>query len=81
MGRMPAVPESSAGPADRAAVTNDYDSFAEAYSAETEANLINGYYARPRSSTWPGTWPAVGFSTSAADLALCSQRCATGAPP
>ncbi|MGH3256152.1 MAG: class I SAM-dependent methyltransferase [Streptosporangiaceae bacterium] len=26
---------------------NDYDSFAEAYSAETEANLINGYYARP----------------------------------
>jgi SAM-dependent methyltransferase len=28
-------------------VPNDYDSFAEAYSAETEANLINGYYARP----------------------------------
>jgi SAM-dependent methyltransferase len=26
---------------------NDYDSFAEAYAAETEANLINGYYARP----------------------------------
>jgi SAM-dependent methyltransferase len=26
---------------------NDYDSFAEEYSAETEANLINGYYARP----------------------------------
>jgi SAM-dependent methyltransferase len=26
---------------------NDYDSFAEAYSAETETNLINGYYARP----------------------------------
>ncbi|MGZ6867965.1 MAG: methyltransferase domain-containing protein, partial [Blastococcus sp.] len=26
---------------------NDYDSFAEAYSAETEANLVNGYYARP----------------------------------
>jgi ubiquinone/menaquinone biosynthesis C-methylase UbiE len=43
---MPAVSESSAGPADRA-VANDYDSFAEAYTAETEANLINGYYARP----------------------------------
>ena len=43
---MPAVPESPAGPADRA-VANDYDSFAEAYEAETEANLINGYYARP----------------------------------
>jgi len=26
---------------------NDYDSFAAAYSAETETNLINGYYARP----------------------------------
>jgi ubiquinone/menaquinone biosynthesis C-methylase UbiE len=28
-------------------VENDYDSFAEAYTAETEANLTNGYYARP----------------------------------
>jgi ubiquinone/menaquinone biosynthesis C-methylase UbiE len=28
-------------------VANDYDSFAEAYTAETEANLINGYYMRP----------------------------------
>ena len=43
---MAPVPESSAGPVDRA-VANDYDSFAEAYTAETEANLINGYYARP----------------------------------
>jgi SAM-dependent methyltransferase len=29
------------------APANDYDSFAEAYAAETEANLINGYYTRP----------------------------------
>ena len=29
------------------AVANDYDSFAEAYTAETEANLINAYYERP----------------------------------
>ena len=43
---MPPVPENSAPPADPA-VANDYDSFAEAYSAETEANLVNGYYARP----------------------------------
>ncbi|MGZ6339527.1 MAG: SAM-dependent methyltransferase, partial [Candidatus Limnocylindrales bacterium] len=43
---MPPVPEGSAGATNRAAV-NDYDSFAEAYSAETEANLVNGYYARP----------------------------------
>jgi SAM-dependent methyltransferase len=46
MNRMPPVPENSAPPADPA-VANDYDSFAEAYSAEAEANLINGYYARP----------------------------------
>ena len=35
---MPPVPENSAPPADPA-VANDYDSFAEAYWAETEANL------------------------------------------
>ena len=38
---MPAVPDSSAGPANQS-VANDYDSFADAYTAETEANLING---------------------------------------
>jgi 2-polyprenyl-3-methyl-5-hydroxy-6-metoxy-1,4-benzoquinol methylase len=54
MDRMPPVPESSAGPdfngeEDGRAVVraNDNDSFAEAYTAETEANLINGYYTRP----------------------------------
>src|SRR6202046_5691812 len=36
----------SADPADLSEI-NDYDSFAEAYAAETEANLINGYYTRP----------------------------------
>ena len=43
---MPSDLEHSAGPAERA-VVNDYDSFAEAYAAETESNLINGYYVRP----------------------------------
>jgi SAM-dependent methyltransferase len=43
---MPPVSENSA-PHEDPAVANDYDSFAEAYSAETEANLINAYYARP----------------------------------
>jgi predicted TPR repeat methyltransferase len=38
--------EHSPGPADQA-VANAYDSFAEAYAAETESNLINGYYTRP----------------------------------
>lgn len=28
-------------------VVNDYDSFAEAYSAENETSLVNAYYARP----------------------------------
>jgi SAM-dependent methyltransferase len=38
--------EHSSGPAGQA-VANDYDSFAEAYAAETESNLLNGYYTRP----------------------------------
>ena len=28
-------------------MVNDYDSFAEAYVAESESNLVNAYYARP----------------------------------
>src|SRR6516162_8357800 len=46
MDRMPAVPETSAGPADPV-VANDYDSFAGAYCAENEASLLNAYYERP----------------------------------
>ena len=38
--------EHSSGPAGPTAA-NDYDGFAEAYAAETESNLINGYYTRP----------------------------------
>jgi len=44
---------SSTGPTSPSAVmvdppkVNAYDSFAEAYTAENEANLINGYYQRP----------------------------------
>ena len=46
MDSVPPAPDGSAAPVGDA-VANDYDSFAEAYSAETEANLFNGYYARP----------------------------------
>jgi SAM-dependent methyltransferase len=46
MNRMPPVSGNSA-PHSGPDVANDYDSFAEAYSAGTEANLINAYYARP----------------------------------
>ena len=42
---MPPVPETPARPADP--VSNDYDSFAAAYSAENEASLLNAYYERP----------------------------------
>jgi ubiquinone/menaquinone biosynthesis C-methylase UbiE len=55
MGRMSSVPEGPAGPdfstriveEDARRVVNDYDSFAEAYTALNESSLINGYYCRP----------------------------------
>lgn len=46
MERVTDVPESFAQSADPAQV-NDYDSFAGAYSAENENNLVNAYYERP----------------------------------
>ena len=59
---------------------NDYDSFAEAYSAENEASLINAYYERPAMLALAGDVAGRGSSTPAAAPALCSRRCATGAP-
>ena len=50
MERVSDVPESlapSAEPAGAVAGVNDYDSFAEAYAAENENNLVNAYYERP----------------------------------
>ncbi len=46
MERITDVPDSSARSAYRDQV-NDYDSFAEAYSAENENSLANAYYERP----------------------------------
>lgn len=43
---MAPVPENSALPADPA-LANDYDGFAEAYTAENETSLMNAYYERP----------------------------------
>ncbi|MEU3987700.1 methyltransferase domain-containing protein [Streptomyces platensis] len=40
------TPETLARPAEPAR-GNDYDSFAEAYAADNENNLLNGYYERP----------------------------------
>lgn len=47
------VPEALAQPAEPVRV-NDYDSFAEAYSAETANNLVNAYYERPAMLTLAG---------------------------
>lgn len=46
MDRITAIPENFAHPAD-SAETTDYDSFAEAYSADNEHSLMNAYYERP----------------------------------
>jgi fido (protein-threonine AMPylation protein) len=43
---MSTVTSGSAEPAGQAAA-NDYDSFAEAYSAANEVSLLNAYYERP----------------------------------
>ncbi|OAH13795.1 class I SAM-dependent methyltransferase [Streptomyces jeddahensis] len=53
MERVTDVTESFAQSADRDQV-NDYDSFAEAYSAENENNLVNAYYERPAMLTLAG---------------------------
>ncbi|MEV1176515.1 class I SAM-dependent methyltransferase [Nonomuraea sp. NPDC049784] len=44
--RRPAWASTTTQPADPAQA-NDYDSFAEAYSAENENNIMNAYYERP----------------------------------
>ena len=59
---------------------NDYDSFAGAYAASNENNLVNAYYERPAMLALAGDVAAGGFSTLAAALARCWRRCATGAP-
>jgi SAM-dependent methyltransferase len=46
MDRATGAHDSGAQPADQPRV-NDYDSFAEAYSAKNENNLVNAYYERP----------------------------------
>lgn len=65
MERLTDVPESFAQP-EGPAQENDYDSFAEAYSAENENNLVNAYYARPAMLALAGDVAAVGSWTPAA---------------
>ncbi|WP_328907500.1 methyltransferase domain-containing protein [Streptomyces sp. NBC_00234] len=53
MERVTDVPETLTQPADTAQV-NDYDSFAEAYSADNEKNILNAYYERPAMTALAG---------------------------
>ena len=70
--------EEDAPPADAASV-NDYDSFAAAYSAESDAGIINAYYERPAILALAGD-VAGGSSTPAAAPGPSPRRCAAGAP-
>ena len=75
---MAPAPENSAGPADKP-VTNDYDSFAEAYAAETESNLINGYYTRPAILDLAGDVAGRRILDVGCGARPCGRRCASGA--
>jgi SAM-dependent methyltransferase len=46
MGRMTPIPDDHAAPVDPVRA-NDYDAFAEAYTAENESSLYNAHYERP----------------------------------
>jgi len=54
MDRMPPVPDNRALPADPPRA-NDYDSFAEAYTAESDVGIQNAYYERPAILALAGT--------------------------
>jgi SAM-dependent methyltransferase len=69
MERVTDVPENLAEPAEPAQV-NDYDSFAEAYSAETENNLVNAYYERPA---------MIALAGDVADRRILDAGCGSGA--
>jgi len=81
-GRMPPVPESPAGPdfsarvieddGRPAASANNYDSFAEAYTAETEANLIIG--AQLYGSTCASCGKTTGTSRSVTRRSRVGQK-------
>ena len=59
---------------------NDYDSFAEGYSASNETSFVHAYYERPAMLALAGDVTGGGSSTLAAALVPCPRRCATGAP-
>lgn len=73
------MPGSLAQPADPARA-NDYDSFAEAYAAETENNLVNAYYARPAMLALAGDVAGRRILDAGCGPAPCPPHCATAVP-
>ena len=69
----------SADPADLPGV-NDYDSFAEAYAASNENNLVNAYYERPAMLALAGDVAGRRILDAGCGQGPCWLRCATGAP-
>ena len=77
MERLPDTPESFAQSADRDQV-NDYDSFAEAYAAGSENNLVNAHYERPAMLALAGHVAGrrildAGCGSGALSAALCDR--------
>jgi ubiquinone/menaquinone biosynthesis C-methylase UbiE len=80
MERMPPITGSSAEPAGQG-TANDYDSFAEEYSAGNEVSLFNAYYERPATLALAGDVAGRRILDAGCGSGpLCSRRCATGAP-
>lgn len=59
---------------------NDYDSFAEAYSAENETSLVNAYYERPAMLALTGDVAGRRILDAGCGSGPCPRRCATVAP-
>lgn len=59
-------------------MANDYDGFAEAYAAETESSLLNGYYARLAILDLAGAVAGRRILDVGCDAGPCSRRRATG---
>jgi hypothetical protein len=60
-------------------VLTTYDSFPEAYTAETEANLLNGYYMRPAILDLAGDVAGRRILDVGCGSGPCPQHCMTGA--
>lgn len=79
MERVTDVPETLTQPADTAQV-NDYDSFAEAYSADNEKNILNAYYERPAMTALAGDVAGRRILDAGCGSGPCPLHCASVVP-